>query len=460
MVEENPLQNVTMSSADGPARIVIHGQGGTGKTTAGCFFSKPIIIGAEEGIPRDLGFTVPIVRPRSWPHMFDIIASLTTDPHDYETGVVDTADWVEPLSHAYVCDRDSNRETEMNKKGKPLISIEDYGFARGFLCAEEEWVRLLNAIDVLQYRRRMNWVFLVHTNVRPFKNPMGPDYDRYELKTQARVSAKLFEWAETVAFLHFRRDASKISEDKERGPNAKAKAVEGVGQRLVGLQDSALYDAKNRVRLPPVIPMPANPNEFVSMLLGDHLRSGVAALADRETRTSSTRPAPPPQQKEPPPPPRNDPPPSHPSDFVSRSDRNELNRSGHDERTMAMDRGEYGAVVDIADHRKTTRVEQPPPAQQKPPPHQAAANAQRADNAMVEDLMTRLAAAIVLGTKLGPGYREEMKLWLERAGATFTNNTLNARSANPDYVEAIIKRIHANVEEARQRQQQPPQARQ
>lgn len=286
------LSQVTLSNPDGPARVAIHGLEGTGKTTTACYFPKPLVVGPENGVPRDLGFSVPTIRPQSWPELFDVLNSLIADPHDYQTAVIDTIDWVEPLVHAFICNRDSGRETEMNKKGKPLISIEDYGFGKGYLVAEEEFCRLFTVLDVLQYRRRMHVVMLMHTIVRTFKNPAGPDYDRYEPKSHSRISAKVKEWAENVLFLHFRSDAGKISEDKERHKadpsRARAKGVDsGDATRLVGCQYNALYDAKNRVRLPAVMEL-TDPNVLVAHLLGEQLGTEVKSIAGHVDRADMT----------------------------------------------------------------------------------------------------------------------------------------------------------------------------
>lgn len=267
------ITNAKPSTNTGPTRVAIHGVEGSGKSTTSCYFPKPLIVGAENGIPRDLGFSVDTIAPSSWLDVFDVVGSLTKDWHDYETAVIDTVDWMEPLIHRFVCARDSKRQTEMNPKGRELESIEDYGFGKGYLAAEEEFRKLIGALDIMQAKRHIHVVLLLHSAVRTFKNPSGADFDRWEPKCHARISRVVVEYAENVLFTYFPMDASKISEDKDRhkmSPDrARAKGVM-TGDRMVGCQQSAMYDAKNRVRLPPEMPM-TDPNQLVSMLLGEHL---------------------------------------------------------------------------------------------------------------------------------------------------------------------------------------------
>lgn len=383
------VSHVTMyNPAIGPAKVVIHGGMGTGKTTTACYFPRPLIMGAENGLPRDLGFEVPIVRPTRWLDWFDMIASLTHDRHDYDTAVIDTADWLEPQAHRFVCDRDSERETEMNPKKRKLESIEDYGYGKGFLVVEEEFLKLLHALDVMQYKRGLHVVILMHSIVRTVKNPMGPDYDRWEPKCHARVTAKITEWAENVLFLYHRSLAGKLDEDIERHKSnperAKVKGILGTSQRIVGAAHCAMYDAKNRVRMPHESEL-GDPNDLVATLLGEALGKDVQSLAARVTRPNAARSAPTPEPAPSLPHPMNerarDAEPPRNADYQSqpsRADQRELSKWGRDERTMAMDRGDIAGAVDAPPH---LRVVPPVPAHH---PDRVEDEARRRDEAIAK----------------------------------------------------------------------------
>lgn len=291
------LSQATPSTNDGPTRVGMHSVEGFGKTTFLAHWPSPIIVGVERGIPRDLGFSVDTITPRSWPDVFDIVSQLRRTKHSYGTVGFDTMDWLEPLIYQFVCDRDSKRQTEMNPKGRLLESIEDYGFGKGYLVAEEEFRKLIAELDILQAERGMHVVMLMHSHVKTFKNPTGPDFDRWEPKCQARIARVIVEYVEHMLFGFFQVTASKEGEDKERykmSPDkARAKGISS-GVRLIGAQQNAMYDAKNRIALNAEFEY-GHPDDLIKTLLGGDLSAEQRASSPR-ARGPETEPR---QQREP-----------------------------------------------------------------------------------------------------------------------------------------------------------------
>ncbi len=301
------LSQATQSTNDGPTRVGMHSVEGFGKTTFLAHWPTPLIIGAERGIPRDLGFSVDTIAPRQWSDVFDIVTELRTKRHSYGTVGFDTMDWIEPLIYQFVCDRDSKRQTEMNPKGRLLESIEDYGFGKGYLVAEEEFRKLIAELDILQVERGMHVVMLMHSHTKTFKNPTGPDFDRWEPKCHSRIARVIVEYVEHMLFGFFEVTASKESEDKERykmSPDkARAKGISS-GVRLIGAQQGALYDAKNRISLPAQFEY-GHPQDLIESLLGKSLTEAQRSTQQRprgpETEPSRSPAAPrsePPPQKQ------------------------------------------------------------------------------------------------------------------------------------------------------------------
>src|SRR5512141_4050 len=114
-------------------RVVAYGPEGVGKSTFGAGAPGAIFLGAEEGTAQLDVTRFP--RPENWPEVFDALRVLTTEAHGYETLVVDTLDWLEPLIWAYCCQRDG------------MSNIEDYGYGKGYQVAVDEWRRFLAALD-------------------------------------------------------------------------------------------------------------------------------------------------------------------------------------------------------------------------------------------------------------------------------------------------------------------------
>lgn len=450
------ISQATPSTNDGPTRVGVHGPEGTGKTTLAAYFPRPLFVGAEQGIPRDLGFSVPMISPRTWLDVFDIVGSLTNDEHDHQTAVFDTVDWMEPLIHRFVCDRDTGRSTEMNPKGRPLISIEDYGFGKGFLAAEEEFRKLIGALDILQYKRGVHVVMLAHSKVVTFKNPAGPDFDRWELKCHHRIGSVVKEWVENLLFIHYRIDASKISEDKDRHKMSpdKVRAKGTSGERILGAQHSAMYDAKNRVRMPAEVDL-VDPNKVISMLLGEHLGDSVAPAAERvEKATPRTK------QKQAQDTSRRELPPVDKTDAPDREERKDERRD--DPRHQD---GVTASTRDARDDRDPPREERPAPQQrdERPAPQQARSQDDRKTDARTwteptkpadvpapapkddaESVVTvakrELSAAYKAADRFGDIYLRKADSWVTEANKDKNDESYAKK------IGAIARRIHADIE--------------
>jgi hypothetical protein len=92
----------------------------------------------------------------------------------------------------------------------------------------------------------MHIIFVGHSLVKTFKNPLGEDYDRYRPKLDDRALGLLREWCEVVGLVTF-DDIAK----KGKGAN-RARGVSS-GLRVIQLEHNAAWDAKSRLPLPPMI---------------------------------------------------------------------------------------------------------------------------------------------------------------------------------------------------------------
>lgn len=216
-----------------PIRVLLYGPEGIGKSTFGANAPKPIFLGAEDGTASlDV---VRFPRPESLEDVHDAIALLRSpDGEAFETLVIDTLDWLEPLVWDFVVKRDGEK------------SIESYGYGKGYIAAIDEWRKLLRALEGVA--KRMHIILLAHSMIRPFKNPAGEDFDRYELKLHAKAGGLVKEWTDAVLFAQYETYAKK---------DEKTKRVRGIdtGARLVFTERRAAYDAKNRYSLPESLPL-------------------------------------------------------------------------------------------------------------------------------------------------------------------------------------------------------------
>ena len=61
-----------------------------------------------------------------------------------------------------------------------------------------------------------NVVLLAHSWIKPFKNPSGEDFDRYELKINNKAAGLVKEWSEAVLFANWE---TFVKEDKRTKRN-------------------------------------------------------------------------------------------------------------------------------------------------------------------------------------------------------------------------------------------------
>ena len=233
-VRKSRLAEVTSGRLDRPPRLVVYGVEGIGKSTFASGAPNTIFLGPENGTE-----TLDVKRyptTRTWQDVLDAIDDLTLSDHSYKALAIDTLDWIEPLIHEAVC----------QSVTPPKASIEDFGFGKGYVEALTLGRVLLARLDRLRDAKGMTIILLAHCQIRPFKNPEGDDYDRYEMKLHAKLAAQFREWSDACLFANY--------EITTYEKNNKAKGV-STGKRLLFTERRAAFDAKNRLSLPSTMPL-------------------------------------------------------------------------------------------------------------------------------------------------------------------------------------------------------------
>lgn len=227
------LDSIQRNVGPAPDRILLTGTEGVGKTSWAAGAPSPIFICAEDGMPRALANVPRFPSPQSFDEVLEAIGSLCEGEHEFKTLVIDTVDWLEPMVWEAVCRKNS------------WESIEAPGYGKGYTAATDEWRRLLVALDRLRSKRGMEVILLAHASIRTFQNPLGPDYDRYEVKLHKGAAALVREWCDTNLFaIHEEFGGT----DKSGKPTKKGVST---GRRVVHTERTAAWHAKNRHGLPP-----------------------------------------------------------------------------------------------------------------------------------------------------------------------------------------------------------------
>ena len=242
-----------------PLRYFFYGGEGAGKSTLAAGAPNPIWFDIEDGSLR-----LDVARysfsdgprghvPATFAEVMTAIDDLAANPHDFKTLVIDTVDRLEGMIWTHLLERES-QPSARNKDGA-LTSIESLGYGKGYVMAVDEWRALCVKLDRLRAVRGMGIVLIAHSTVKAYKNPTGPDFDRYQPALHDKAATFLKGWSDLTGFVRHEDDAAKNPTEKTSRPKGFT-----TGRHMLMLAHSAAYDAKSRVDLPAEIEIDiANP---------------------------------------------------------------------------------------------------------------------------------------------------------------------------------------------------------
>lgn len=220
-----------------PRRVMLYGVHGVGKSTFGAMAETPVFITTEEGTNDIDCDRFPLAT--KYADVLGALSALYSDEHGYQTVVIDSLDWLERLIWAEVC----------AKRG--VETIEDIGYAKGYIFALTQWREVLAGLDALRTERGMQVVLIAHAAIEKFANPETDTYDRYVPRLQKQASALIQEWCDEVFFATYRVHTKTQSEGFDR----KRTQGIGTGERILRTTERPAHVAKNRLNLPDELPL-------------------------------------------------------------------------------------------------------------------------------------------------------------------------------------------------------------
>lgn len=237
-----------------PPRILLSAVEGFGKTTYGAYAPKPlmVMVGGETGYitlaSSGLVSKCKRTEVETFPQMLALVDDLIANDRGIETLAIDTLGGLERSCHANVCRREFGGD--WGEKG--------FGaFGRGVKLAVTDWVDLLSRLDRLRMARGVCIVMLAHAKTETFKNPVGPDYDRFVPDCDSKTWAATARWCDATLFGGFR--AIVKQEQRDTGNALKKGKMLDDTERVIHTQNGGAFVAKNRYGMPPEIVLPPDP---------------------------------------------------------------------------------------------------------------------------------------------------------------------------------------------------------
>ena len=221
---------ITKGKQQRAQRVVIYGVESVGKSTFAAQFPKPLFLDVEGGTAH---LDTDRAEINSAIELDEALTACKTA--DYQSIVIDSADWAERLVLEHMLATDKKK------------SVEDYGYGKGFVMLAEKFSRLLSVADQLIAAGK-NVVFIAHSKVQRVEPPdLMSAYDRFELKLTKQSAPLLKEWADELWFFKFKTKTVESESGRSKGIGGK--------ERIILTTHSAAYDAKTRSGLAEELPM-------------------------------------------------------------------------------------------------------------------------------------------------------------------------------------------------------------
>lgn len=237
------LEHVHTGKRPAPPRLMLYGTEGIGKSTFAAQAPHPIFISTEDGLNEIDCTSFPLAK--TLVEVEDCLSALAKEPHDYQTVVIDSCDWLEQLIWDDLC-RTSNAAT---------IEKIDGGYGKGYIAALRYWRQIIESLNTLHKKRNMAVILIAHAKVERFEDPESSAYDRYSPRLHKHAAAAVTEWCDAVLFATrtFRTETEDVGFGKER-TIAVGIGKDG-GERILRTVGGPSCVAKNRYNLPYELPL-------------------------------------------------------------------------------------------------------------------------------------------------------------------------------------------------------------
>lgn len=244
-----------------PPIITIFGDAGTGKNSLATAIARnPIVIRAEDGVQRQSKLLeTPNAMPvcRSGGDIMGQLMWLLREDHDFTDLIFDSGSAADALFVADVIETGG-------KNGKPAqsLAVACGGFGAGFGAVAASHGRVRKAAGLLNERKNMTVIFLLHADLETMKLPDMDDYQRWSLRlTSSKSVSSVPFYVDSVDLVaHVRLQSALRGDDDER------KKVISNGDREIVCHATASSVTKNGFGITEPLDFPEGTNPLAPYL--------------------------------------------------------------------------------------------------------------------------------------------------------------------------------------------------
>jgi len=231
------LSQITTEPVIKPPMMMFHGKPGVGKTSFAASIEGVLFMLLEDGL--GLHKVPHLPQPESVEDVLAALHELAAEDHGYKAIAIDTIDHLEPLVWEKVC-RDGGKD-----------GIEDFGYGKGYIKADAVWQEFFRALVALQ-NKGMVVVILAHDEMKVIDDPQVGSYVKVVPKLHKRANAILKELPDIIGYL----DTERVAVDQGEAGRRTTHTSSSTGQRVLYLEDTGAFEAKNHYDLPTMIHIP------------------------------------------------------------------------------------------------------------------------------------------------------------------------------------------------------------
>ncbi len=214
------LSRILKGRINRSARVFIYGFEGVGKTSFAAGSPSPFFIDANKG---SSGCDVSRVFVQSWEDTLEWTDAAEHKKFEFQTLVFDVVSDIESTIHTKLFQNTTVTKYEGGYgKGDDVVTLE-----------VRKWLAQLERI----WLSGKNVILVSHAKVKSFKDPTGPDYDRFVPGCRGALADLLKGWADYVLFA---REGVTLA-----GTKGDVKATT-TGERWIYTKRTPAYDAKAR----------------------------------------------------------------------------------------------------------------------------------------------------------------------------------------------------------------------